>query len=423
MKKLVALLLIGMLLPIATACRQEPPPEQTVSESQTESEPAADTASETVLETGAETAATSEAVTETEPESEISVSEEDVMKAVENYNYIIGTQAFSPRYQFTEKDPLFEIADCISAMGSNSIKFSVSSDDTVDRVIDAHPELRYIFMWYRSNHTFRDGYSAEEAEADYTAIYQFTKHLLTAYNGTDREFYLGHWEGDWYYLDNYNGAQTTVSDTVTQGMIDWLNNRQKAIDDAKADTPHEQVEVWGYVEINRPADAYFNGYDRVVNRVLPHTNVDYVSYSAYDSMDRTLRDVQKILAYIYEQLPEKAGVEGPRVFIGEVGTPAASVDFDPEEHRDRNLKNIAKYLRCEVKFVLYWQMYCNEVLEDGRIRGFWLINDQNEKQPLYYSFETILADAKVYVADFLRANGRVPTNAEYRDWLRQHEEF
>ncbi len=378
----------------------------------------------TELNTEISTEPITETPTETIPvETQPPLSEEEIMEEVNNYNYIIGTQAFSPRYQFTEQDPLFEIADCIAALGSNAIKFSVTSDEVVDRVIDAHPELRYVFMWYRSNHHFRDGYSAEEAEADYTAIYNFTKHLLTEYNGTNMEFYLGHWEGDWYYLDNYNGAQQTVSDTVTQGMIGWINNRQKAVDDAKADIAHENVAVWNYLEINRPVDALNHGYDRVVNRVLPHSNVDYVSYSAYDSMGLSIRQVRNTINYIYENLPEKEGVDGPRVFIGEVGTPAANVGFDPEAHKETNLENLKKYLHNDVKFILYWQMYCNEVLEDGTIRGFWLINDKNEKQPLYYSFEKILADAKVYVADFLRENRRVPTNEEYRAWLRDHEEF
>ncbi len=351
------------------------------------------------------------------------LSEEEIAREVANYNYIIGTQAFSPRYQFTDKEPVFEIADCIVSMGSNAIKFSVASDDMVDRVMEAYPSFKYVFLWYRSNHVFRDGYSAEEAEADYTAIFNFTKNLLTKYAGSGTEFYIGHWEGDWYYLDNYNTAQQTVSDTVTQGMIDWMNNRQKAVDDAKAAVSYEGVDVFNYIEINRPMDAFDYDYDRVVNRVLPHTNVDYVSYSAYDSMGLNARKVVSAIEKIYELLPEKEGIEGPRVFIGEVGNPAANTDFDPELHKTTNLNNISKYLRADVKFILYWQMYCNEVLENGQIRGFWLINDKNEKQPLYYSFEKILADAKAYVETTLRNTGRAPTIQEYRAWLLAHEEF
>ncbi len=345
-----------------------------------------------------------------------------LQNAIDHYNYMIGTQAFSPNYQFTDLSPLMEIAECIDDWGSNMIKFYATDDTMVDEVLAAH-DFDYIFMWYRSDPYFKDGYSDAEAKADYDAFYAYTKKLLTKYNNSGKEFYLGHWEGDWYYLDNYNTAQKEVSDVITEGMIDWINNRQKAVDDAKRDTPHENVCVWNYLELNRPVDALNDEFDRVVNRVLPHTNVDYVSYSAYDTMDATAEKVAQTIDLIYDNLPDKEGVPTPRVFIGEVGQPAANQGFDDEKHRDVNLTNMVKYLRCEVKFILYWQMYCNEKLEDGSSRGFWLINSDGEETELYYSLETLLSDAKKYVKDFAAAQGRVPTNEEYRAYLLAHEIF
>lgn len=345
-----------------------------------------------------------------------------MMQQIENYNYILGTQAFDPNYQFTDEIAEMEIAGRITEMGSNMIKFRAKDDVMLDDLMGKY-HFRYVFMWYRSNACFRDGYSEEEAQADYDALYRYTKKLLTTYNGSGVEFYLGHWEGDWYYLDNYNTAQVEVSEQITQGMIAWINNRQKAVDDAKRDTPHENVFVWNYLELNRPSDVLRDRCDRVVNRVLPYTNVDYVSYSAYDTMDQPAHQVARVIGTIYDNLPEKEGVPEPRVFIGEVGQPAANQGFDGEKHRDVNLENIAKYLACDVKFVLYWQMYCNEKLEDGSSRGFYLINDNNEKQPLYDSFESILACAKIYVKTFLEENGRVPDNTEYRKYLLSLPEF
>ncbi|MBQ4574811.1 MAG: hypothetical protein IJA85_06385 [Clostridia bacterium] len=368
--------------------------------------------------TGGETAPVEEITTAAETLSE----EEIMMQQVKNYNYILGTQAFNPNYQFTEEFAEMEIAGRITEMGSNMIKFHAKDDTMIDKLMEKY-HFSHVFMWYLSNSHFKDGYSDAEAEADYTAIYNYTKKLLTDYNGSGVEFYLGHWEGDWYYLDNYNTAQVEVSDVVTEGMIAWLNNRQKAVDDAKRDTPHENVCVWHYLELNRPSDALRDKCDRVVNRVLPYTTVDYVSYSAYDSMDLPARQVARIIEDIYDNLPAKEGVPGPRVFVGEVGQPAANCGFDPEKHRDVNLTNIAKYLACEVKFVLYWQMYDNEKLEDGSCRGFWMINDKNEKQPLYNSFESVLASAKEYVKSFLEEKGRVPTNEEYREYLLSLPEF
>jgi hypothetical protein len=339
---------------------------------------------------------------------------------IANYNYVIGTQAFNPGYQFTDQSPLMELAEQIDDWGSNMIKFYATDDTMIDEVLEKH-DFDYVFMWYRSDPYFKDGYSEAEAKADYDAFYAYTQKLLTTYNGTGKQFYLGHWEGDWYYLDNYNTAQKDVSDVITEGMIAWLNNRQKAVDDAKRETPHENVYVWNYVELNRPIDALNDTFDRVVNRVLPHTDVDYVSYSAYDTMDTPADKVAQVIDLIYQNLPDKEGVPGPRVFIGEVAQPAANCAFDDKRHCEVNLNILAKYLKCEVKFVLYWQMFCNEKLENGDSRGFWLVNSDGEETELYQKTSDLLWAGETYVRDFAKENGRVPTMDEYKSFLLNHE--
>ena len=339
-----------------------------------------------------------------------------LQKEIEQYNYIIGTNAFAPGYQFTDADPLSELADQIMVWGSNMIKFNAGRDDSlVDRVLEGR-DFDYVFMWYRSNGGFRDGYSEAEARADYDAFYRFTQKLLQTYNGTGKQFFLGHWEGDWYYLDS-DKEQEKVDDTVTEGMIAWLNNRQKAVDDAKRDTPHAHVDVWNYLELNRPVDALKKGYDRVVNRVLPRTNVDYVSYSAYDSKDGTAREVRQVIEYIYDNLPEKSGVPGPRVFIGEIAAPASQFGYNDSRHGRANLRLLTKYLQCDVRFCLYWEMYCNETLPDGTQNGFWLIDADGNKTLLYRELQKVFRDGKEYVARFAQKNGRVPTDREYRSFL------
>ena len=344
-------------------------------------------------------------------------------REIGQYNRIIGTNAFAPAYQFTDAEPVMEVADRILAWGSNMIKFSAGNDDgLVDRILEGR-DFDYVFIWYRSNGSFRDGYSQAEARADYDAFYGFTQKLLRTYDGTGKQFFLGHWEGDWYYLDDYNGDQEKVSDTVTEGMIAWMNNRQKAVDDAKKDTPHSDVSVWNYLELNRPMDALRKGYDRVVNRVLPFTNVDYVSYSAYDSQNASSRTVRQAIDYICRNLPEKSGVPGPRVFIGEAAAPASRFGYDDAEHCQANLKIITKFLRCDVRFFLYWEMYCNETLPDGKPNGYWLVDADGNETQLYKTLREVSEDGKAYVESFAAKNGRVPTNQEYRSWLLRRPAF
>ena len=62
-------------------------------------------------------------------------------------------------------------------------------------------------------------------------------------------------------------------------MIDWINTRQRAVDDAKHEAAPEGVDVFYYLEVNRVADA-MAGRPRVANLVLSHTPMDYVSYSS-----------------------------------------------------------------------------------------------------------------------------------------------
>ena len=400
------LMLFSFLLPLSSlaSCASQPGSVETHTESAVmeETEEAGKPESETV-----------------EPDTETSEKEDPASMKItlDNYNYVLGTQAFAPNYQFTDRSPLSEISERITDMGSNMVKFYATDDNMIDDLIRERPEIKHIFAWYRSDPVFQDGYSPLEAKNDYNAFYKLTKHLLETYSGTGITFYLGHWEGDWYYLKRTDTSQKTIDDTVTNGMIKWINNRQKAVDDAKAAVSYSDVNVWNYLELNRPTDAFDHGFDRVVNKVLPNTNVDLVSYSAYDCMYDSGERIQKIIEYIYSYLPEKASVEGPRVFIGEFGQPAANCGFNDLEHARQNLIMFKKYLSCNVRFILYWQMYDNEKLEDGSCRGFWLVNDKDEQTALYRALEDLLDKGRDYVRDYYRTNGTYPSLDEYKTYL------
>ena len=398
---LIALLLPFVLCLFFPSCAVPKTPSETSGESETDAE---DEESGRAEDTESETTSKEKVV-------------EPMKINADNYNYVIGTQAFGPNYQFTDRSPLSEISERIVELGSNMVKFHATEESMIDELIRERPEIKYIFVWYRSDPVFQDGYSPLESRQDYKAFYNLTKHLLETYSGSGIEFYLGHWEGDWYYLQGYDTSASIVDDLVTNGMIQWINNRQKAVDDAKADTSYSNVRVWNYLELNRPTDAFDRGCDRVVNRVLPYTNVDYVSYSAYDCMYDSGSRIQKIIDYIYENLKPKDGVEGPRVFIGEFGQPAANCGFNDREHARQNLEMFKKYLSCDVKFILFWQMYDNEKLEDGSCRGFWLINDKNEQTALYNALQDALDAGKDFVLESYKKNGTYPTLDEFKDYL------
>lgn len=67
------------------------------------------------------------------------------------------------------------------------------------------------------------------------------------------------------------------------------------------------------------------------NEVIPHTQIDFVSYSSYDTANRkdANTEVPRALDYIAPKLPPKPAIKGKRVWIGEYGYPAC--DFSPQD--------------------------------------------------------------------------------------------
>jgi hypothetical protein len=153
------------------------------------------------------------------------------------------------------------------------------------------------------------------------------------------------------------------------------------------------------------------GKPRAANAVLPATHVDYVSYSAYDSLiPDPERKLPQALDYLAGQLPTKDGVSGTRMFIGEYGFPA--IRYSPQDHDTLSRRVMRTGLAWGCPFVLYWEIYNNEV-KDGRQRGFWLIDDQGRKQPVYFTLQQYYRSTRSWLMDFLHQKHRVPSLSEF----------
>lgn len=352
---------------------------------------------------------------------------------IENYNYVLGTQTIGPKYKFTTEDALLETAKAIYDMGSTSLKISLSvssytgvsgSYSTLTSLVRDNASFRQAidmpfrnyFFWARSHANWADGYSEAERTEDSIQIYDVTKYLLSRYNNTGKTFYLGHWEGDWYLLPNYDRSYVP-SDVRCANMAKWLRTRQNAIDKAKNEGGFSNVMVYGYVEVNQVVDAKFSSKKRVVNCVLPLTNVDFVSYSSYDAQWYDQAKYNTVLDYIEANLPPKPGITGKRVFIGELGNSLEKSGWDIIKHESDNRAFFKTAIAWGCPFVLYWEMYNNEFdTANNRHKGFWLINDKNEKQPLYNMFAYFYDAAKKYVARYKLINKILPNSMEYATW-------
>jgi hypothetical protein len=289
---------------------------------------------------------------------------------------------------------LVETAQAITNLGSDTIKLYLGSNTSGQEGVTLPSNVtnlltlvrdepnyhqvfdmpfRHIVAWAypleNSDEWWGSGYNATQGAKDYQEMYGLTHYLLTNYNNSGKTFYLGHWEGDGYLQVNGNWTTTNPSPQTIQGMIGWLNNRQKAVDDAKHAVSYTNVNVFNYAECNRVRDAMLNNSNnnqRVINYVVPYvTNLDYLSYSSYDSQNLSASDLYSTLNYMQSMLPtnKASSVPGERIWIGEYGWG----NYSTAAQEPMNRAYIQRLLgwnyngQC-LPFILFWEMYSNSQL-------------------------------------------------------------
>jgi hypothetical protein len=330
---------------------------------------------------------------------------------------VVGTQAFGPAYKFTKDDAVLEAAKGISAMGSRILKINATSGQQLTPYI-AMPFTHYV-LWFRSSNEWTKGFTSELKRREYNAVYLFTKDLLTRYDTAGKTFFLGHWEGDWYLLPDKD-VKKDASPELVAAMIEWLNIRQKAVDDARSEVPYAKCRIYTYAEVNRVRDAMKDGRKRLVNAVLPKVNVDFVSYSAYDCQLLPADQVRATLDYVNAQIPAKPGLPAKRVFIGECGLSWQACGVDATKHEQRNREILAKFMTWKPVMTLFWQYYNNEVVAGEQV-GFWLVDHKNNKTPLHATLTELFAAQEEAAKEMRSRTRRLPGSEEIasfsENWL------
>lgn len=386
------------------------------------------------------------------------VNQNKIEKELESYNFSIGTQTVGSKYKFTNETMLVETAKEINSMGSNLLKFSMHPryctenyglpkneaitsltklaklEPSVKKVLDMDFKYYHIWTYGFSQYTpepegdkddtsqikFIDGFDKEHEDALYDEMYKFASYLLETYNNTGKVFYLGNWEGDWHLRSDYE-RDKPVNPNTLDGMVKWAKVRQKAIDDAKKDTRHQNVELYHYIEVNLVRIALENPDHKVVtNSVLPEVNPDYVSYSAYDATNPFKTEAElneklkESLDFLESQLSPKANLpEGKRVWIGEYGNPSAK--FDDETQNTRSIWTIKTGLEWGTPYILYWEMYNNEIKpKTGEHVGYWLITNEGEKQPIWYTHNNFYKESQDFIKNYHKKNNEVPSFDVFR---------
>ena len=366
------------------------------------------------------------------------------------YRTVAGTQTILPAYGFTGEDRLLETARRIRDLGLSTLKISLTAryceseyrlprDPSIRSLRDLaerQPSFRavldmdftdhlfwaYALSLYRGGDTqqslapFLDGLTDREAEAVYREVYDLAAWLLEHYSGTGKRFFIGHWEGDWHLRPDHD-RDAPLEPRRVEGMVRWLRVRQRAIDDARREVPYHDVEVYGYTEVNLVRRG-LHGQPVATTAVLPRVEVDYVSYSAWDTINsprsaETLRaGLLEALSFIEAHLRPRSHLPpGRRVWIGEFGFPA--IRFSQEEADRRTRWVIRAGLEWGCPFVLYWELYNNEVEPGGRQRGYWVIDDLGRPTLVHETLRTYTAEARSFLRSFVVKEGRLPSNEEF----------
>ena len=349
---------------------------------------------------------------------------------------IIGISHVAGRYSFTDKDYLNEGADQILQLGSRVIKvwffngpngypnlaYPYNSDwPKVESLVEGAqlPYFRDLFSkpfttyilgvtsMGRNAGYWLDGISGTQLEDEEQQFYELTKHFLMVYRHTNKTFVLQHWEGDWMLRGkNKLDGRIDPDPEAFTNMIKWLNARQAGVERARNEVGMSGARVFHAAEVNQVVLSMLEGRPNMVNQVLPHVNLDLVSYSAWD-VAISHRDkpdsLRRALDFIASHSRKSKYFGYKNVYIGEFGIPEN--DYTPEIIHDVVSKVATSAIEWGCPYVVYWQIYCNElrdpkitvpVSSNKAVRGFWLIRPDGSKAWSWNYLHDLLSNTETH---------------------------
>jgi hypothetical protein len=319
----------------------------------------------------------------------------------------VGVSHVAGKYNFTEDDFLNEGAAALHELGCGVIKVWFTPDPEksypfnsnwpkVNTLVELattpyfkkffeHPFATVIFETFapgRKDDYYLDGMSKEQIERERGDLRDLAAHLLQTNKGTGRTFVLQNWESDWALRGGAPGNDPKPQ--AVKGMIDWFNARQAGVEDARQQNKVEGVTVLHAAEVNHVGRAMKGEGITVTNDVLPQTKCDLYSYSAYDVPTHEPEKFKAALDYLASKAP--GGKE--KIYVGEYGAPENVVGG--AEEQDKRIRSATQTaLDWGAKYVVYWQLYCNEPKGElkGRpknkeMKGFWLVRPDGSRPPV-----------------------------------------
>ena len=209
-----------------------------------------------------------------------------------------------------------------------------------------------------------------------------------------------------FRLPQWNDDNLDPPQAVFDNMITWLNARQAGVNKARQEFPDAGVHVYHAAEVNRVVRSLEEGKPNMVNKVIPFTNIDMVSYSAYDSIFHAVDNQPELFGrcvdFIKANLPASAVFGENSVYLGEFGVPEN--EFSAEQLQTVVTNSVETALDKNCPYIVYWQLYCNEPLpgvelpnwDNKNYRGFWMIRPDGTKNWVYdYYWDLLTSELKI----------------------------
>lgn len=346
---------------------------------------------------------------------------------------IVGVTHVAGKYHLTDKDFLNEGADQILALGARVIKvwfyagisgrvpesypynsqwpkvesLVAGAQTPYFKDLFSKPFTTYIMVVAslgRDEAYWRKGITSEQKKDEQRQFCELAKYLLTQYQDTGKTFVLQHWEGDWLVRGSYKGDEEPAPAALAN-MVEWLNARQAGVNQARRQVRQRGVHVYHATEVNRVVQSMRTGFPNMVNKVLPDTHVDLVSYSAWDAATSHYSDpnvLREALDFIAAHAPDSADFGNRNVYVGEFGMPENVYSLDKVQQAIPNAVRTSLDWGCP--YIVYWQLYCNElkdpnaivpVQSNDAVRGFWLIRPDGTKAWTWDYFHGLFTSARV----------------------------
>jgi hypothetical protein len=258
-------------------------------------------------------------------------------------------------------------------------------DDLDLRSALAHPRLKVVVMTVFDGASFGDCqthsylspafYTPDRRAALIEEYSDFVYRLYVLFHGTGKQFILSNWEGDnaiycgsahRFVISGQFRAQCLSAYPISyagnrhphdsiQGMILWFNARHTGVERGR-----ERALRDGYTGVRTAIAPEFSavrmlrdhGLWSVLFDVIPRVRFDYVSYSAYESLDSP--DPSSTLKADLDTIRAVTGVEPGQIVIGEFGF-ANSVYGTSQIERSKAVAEAA--IAWGVFFLLQWNLY------------------------------------------------------------------